>query len=600
MNQFLYDELASGPGLQTIRLVEVQPGKTEDALRCSIHKTSLTDDPDYEAISYCWGPDHAVDKVICDDETYLPLNRSLSSALRHFRHDQEPRLLWADAICINQSDADEKSRQVNMMREVYRQARRVLIWLGEEGEGDTLEPLIKLAQKLATVDVSRLPKDRVGRQKSLGFEDAHILSLSSLLERPWFRRVWVVQEVAVASEAILYCGHKSLTWEGLCSILALESGINMIGVNNQMVMDIVEGIEFEKKAASQSAATTLFQVLLRHRTSLATDPRDKVYALLGLCTDDILQANYRLPTQEVHRLLTQTCLRQHCSLDIITAPSNPISLPPNTAPSWVPDWSATDVAFPLALRTQLIPDMDYQATGQSKWIPKFSEEEKMLGVEAQFIDEVITLGLVRRPYRPDKPDMKALFKQLRAEFIVSNCWQKICLGDATGWKDLYLTGETLFDVSWQILLAGCPPSEYEACRKQAKRVWKVFRKYILANRLHLLPLWVFGLMDDIAKLTGKTIFLRRILAEAVANDFQFRVRRSISHRRIMRTKNGYLGLAPAFTQIGDRVALLKGVKTPVIIRPKGEEWEFVGDCYVHGIMNGEAFHPDQCGEIWLA
>src|SRR5271156_2724282 len=129
MNQFLYDELASGPGLQTIRLVELQPGKTEDALRCSIHKTSLTDDPDYEAISYCWGPDHAVDKVICDDETYLPLNQSLTSALRHFRHDQEPRLLWADAICINQSDADEKSRQVNMMREVYRQARRVLIWL---------------------------------------------------------------------------------------------------------------------------------------------------------------------------------------------------------------------------------------------------------------------------------------------------------------------------------------------------------------------------------------------------------------------------------------------------------------------------------------
>jgi len=93
MNRFLYDELASEPDLQTIRLVELQPGKAADALRCSIQNISLTDNPVYEAISYCWGPGNAVDKVICDGGTYLPLNRSLSLALRHFRHDQEPKLL---------------------------------------------------------------------------------------------------------------------------------------------------------------------------------------------------------------------------------------------------------------------------------------------------------------------------------------------------------------------------------------------------------------------------------------------------------------------------------------------------------------------------
>lgn len=419
-----------------------------------------------------------------------------------------------------------------------------------------------------------------------------------MLERPWFRRIWVVQEVAVASKAILYCGHKSLTWEMLCSILDLESGVNMIGVNNQMVMDIIESIEFEKNAANQSTPMTLLHVLLRHRTSLSTDPRDKVYALLGLCTDDILQANYHLTTMEMHRLLTQIYLRQHCNLDIITVPSNPISLPPNIGPSWVPDWNATDVAFPLALRAQLVSEMDYHATGQSKWTPKFSEEANMLGVEAQFIDEITILGLVRRPYRPNKPDMKTLFKQLRTECVVSACWQRICLGNATSWKDLYLTGETLFDVSWQILLAGCAPSEYQACREQSKKIWKMFRKYVRTYKF--MPLWVFGLMDDIAKLTGKTIFLRRVLAEAVSNDFQFRVRRSISHRRMMRTKNGYLGLAPALAQIGDRVALLKGLRTPAVLRPNGEVWEFVGDCYVHGIMNGEAFQEEHRAEIWLA
>lgn len=299
MNPYQYGELASGPGIWIIRLLELQPGRVEDERRCSINTTSLDGHPDYETISYCWGSNHAVDKIFCNNETYLPLNQSLSSALRHFRHHDKQRLLWADAICINQSDADEKGNQVNMMRDVYRQAYRVLVWLGEEGEGNKLEPLIRFARKLSTANTSTLPTDRAARQKPLGFKDSHILSLSYLLERPWFRRIWVVQEVAVASEAILYCGQKVLTWEMLCSILDLKSGINVIGVNNQMVIDIIKGIEFEKNAVNQSNPMTLLDVLLRYRTSLSTKPRDKVYALPGLCTDEILQPNYHLPTREM-------------------------------------------------------------------------------------------------------------------------------------------------------------------------------------------------------------------------------------------------------------------------------------------------------------
>ncbi len=256
------------------------------------------------------------------------------------------------------------------------------------------------------------------------------------------------------------------------------------------------------------------------------------------------------------------------------------------------------MAFPLALRAQLVSEMDYQATGRSKLTPKFSEEGKMLAVEAQFISEIKILGLVRRPYRRNGPEnMKALFKQLRTECVVSACWQRICLGNATSWKDRYLTGETLFDVSWQILFAGCAPSEFQACREQSKRIWKMFRRYVRAHKL--MPVWIFGLVDDIAKLTGQTIFLQRVLAEAVSNDFQFRVRRFISHRYMMRIKNDYLGLAQAIAQTGDRLALLKGLRTPVVLRPNRQVWEFVGDCYVHGIMNGEAFQEEQCSEIWL-
>jgi len=139
---------------------------------------------------------------------------------------------------------------------------------------------------------------------------------------------------------------------------------------------------------------------------------------------------------------------------------------------------------------------------------------------------------------------------------------------------------------------------FQACREQSKKIWKMFRKYVRIYKF--IPIWVFEWMDDIAKLTSKTIFLRRVLAEAMSSDFQFRVQRCISYRRMVRTKKSYLGLALALAHTGDHVALLKGLRTPVVLRPNREVWEFVGDCYVHGIMNGEAFQEEQGAEIWLA
>jgi hypothetical protein len=336
----------------------------------------------------------------------------------------------------------------------------------------------------------------------------------------------------------------------------------MVGVNNQIVMDIVEGIGFERKAIKQEYSISLLQVLLRHRSSLATDPRDKIFALLGLCSDSLLQADYKLEASDVYRSLTKAYLRRYRTLDIIAVPSSPFHQRPRTD-------------------------------------PMFSANSKLLRVQAQFLDKIISLGEIRRPYHPKEPDLNSFFEQLRTECIVSQSWYKICLGNARSWETLYHTGETLFDVSWQILLAGCSLSEYTECQKQSKKVWKMFRKYLWASRMHLLPVWSFKLMDEIAKRTGKTIFIRRMMNAATENDFQFKIRRSISYRRIMRTTDNCLGLAPSLAEIGDCIVLLKGMSTPAILRLRGNMWEFIGDCYVHGIMNGEAFKDNKCKDIWL-
>ncbi|KAI0097921.1 heterokaryon incompatibility protein-domain-containing protein [Nemania sp. FL0031] len=579
MKQFGYDQLPPEPS---------SPG---DALRCTITTTALTSTIDYEAISYCWGSNETVDSISCDNQASIPINQSLSLALRYFRHPRQTRCLWADAICINQSNVEEKSIQVGLIKDVSQRAWRVLVWLGEDGGGDSIEPLINLARKIKGSDLENLQKDRVACQNAVGFGKVHIYALVALLGKPWF---------AVAHRAILFCGYKSIDWADLCLILELESGVNLIGVNNQVVMDIVSGIDLECKAIGRGTPTTLLQVLLRHRMSLATDHRDKIFALLGLCTQETLQPDYHLPVGEVYKRFTKSYICQHHSLDIVTAPSDPAAHQPSRKPSWVPDWGAIDVAFPLALRTQLLPEVDYQATKGSKWTPAFSGDGDILRINVQYLDTVDVLGVVRQPFRPDKPDMKALFSQLRNDLITCTSWYKIGLADAKGLDDIYhMTGETLFNTCWQILVAGCSPTEYEELRTQSLRVWKLFKAFPFVTKLQRLPQWAFQLIYQLSKIPGRRIFAQRLLNEALANDLQFRIRRSTSHRRLMRTSQWYLGLAPAVTQVGDHVVLIEGLRTPAILRPANKGWEFIGDCYVHGCMNGEAFRPDLCNEMFL-
>lgn len=199
----------------------------------------------------------------------------------------------------------------------------------------------------------------------------------------------------------------------------------------------MEGIRAHKKAFQDGTPATLLAIILRHRPSMATDPRDKVYGFLGLCTDNIIQADYRLEPQKVYKLITKRYLLKDGNLRIVTAPSSPVSARSDSLPSWVPDWAATDVATPLALRTEPLPEVSYDATSGSRWTPGFSEDGNQLLVEAQFIDGVAELGPSRQPYRPTTPGAKSLFKQLRAELDVSANWQKVCLGNAGGWDNEY-------------------------------------------------------------------------------------------------------------------------------------------------------------------
>ncbi len=118
-----------------IRLLHLEPASgEEDRVHFTLHHVILSDKPSYEAISYCWGDQDDTREAYCDSKP-LRITASLYTALRRFRSKRIPRILWADAVCISQTDVAEKNAQVRLMSRIYSQPSRVLIWLGDDTSG---------------------------------------------------------------------------------------------------------------------------------------------------------------------------------------------------------------------------------------------------------------------------------------------------------------------------------------------------------------------------------------------------------------------------------------------------------------------------------
>lgn len=160
----------------------------------------------YEALSWCWGQevkDRAI-RIQQGGKYYrLAVTRDLTLALKYLRHPHEERILWIDALCINQANHEERNHQVQMMARIYSGAKQACIWLGEDTDDSTTAiGFINEIMKLENFDTISEKKENASKWQSLLL----------LMQRPWFSRRWVVQEIALARSATIYCGNDKIPW----------------------------------------------------------------------------------------------------------------------------------------------------------------------------------------------------------------------------------------------------------------------------------------------------------------------------------------------------------------------------------------------------
>ncbi|KAM7205118.1 Heterokaryon incompatibility protein (HET) domain containing protein [Naviculisporaceae sp. PSN 640] len=627
---YIYERL---PSAGQIRLLKLQPSARESApINFTLTTANLHDNPSYEAISYCWGDSSNPQAVYCDHQV-LFVTQSLYSALRRFRLPDKVRTLWADAVCINQQDDIEKAQQVNLMTRIYSQPKAVLIWLGDDSTGlDGLDACLKGALEVLPPDtedrellnrtVLTMHKEaaELRKQGKPNFNDHDWTPMNHLLCRPWFDRRWIIQEVAMAPDHVprkVICGQDiEFDWSDLASIcyrigsygmlasIAGFSAVNpiapsmpsflLLGGRPVKTLALTFFTNLIKKYRS-SPTTTLVDAVTATALFQCTDPRDHLYSLLNITPNNSdLSADYNISVEEVCTRFAVATLKVDKNLRLL-------SLAPHTfleleivgnkmnrldLPSWVPDLTSQGIVNPLVsytIREQLF-HAGQAAEVDDEVVIQISADRKLLRLRGRIVDKIAAVSRTTNvdvPYSMQEPTWT------RRVLAKTRDWLKECreVAAPTGHLKEKLEKDEKFK------------NEFALAVVHGVTVMRDPMPEEVLPMVHTYMAYVSDVFEDGFEMTEE-------LSEMLLTYGPF-IEGSMTTvgeaRRFCRTEAGRLGQVRKEARVGDSVCVVFGAEVPYIIRRKEDKgaeeeevlYELVGDCYIHGIMQGETLKDER-------
>ena len=358
-----------GPPLPTpdhIRILVLQPGRNDEEINCELVVRDPDSELEYESLSYTWG-DHTDRKLIqiitpgSGAHKSFAVTANCYSALTRLRFEDRPRILWIDALCIDQGNIEEKNHQVSLMSAIYSKATNVVIYLGNAGHDSDL-----------AIDFINDCDNPSEDSSSLSYpkSDALIQALETFFRRPWFKRVWVIQEAILPSSGIVYCGEKSLPWSAI-------QNFNKWNTDKKWLNQLPFVVSSIKKTLDQNplrvnAGNAMLKTLLDARHCEATDLRDKVYALLPLLQHlHFPDSKFTLTPRYGESLASVylECAKElfpSCGYELLRGVQGGSGL--KDLPSWVPDWSVPPLRQVLHSANRI--------KWNSKWFPPIANRGK--------------------------------------------------------------------------------------------------------------------------------------------------------------------------------------------------------------------------------
>ena len=360
------------------RILIIHPGPPESPVRCSMRKTSLINPIDYAALSYCWG-DAAITKDIFVNSIETPVTSNLADALQHLRR-LEVSTIWVDALCINQTDKLEKGLQIRNMHLIFSKANFTYSWLGrEEDDVDIIAAIAFLSSLLSSHNDTTLAQTpHTCQERGRDYQDTlqtfwqdgdcrrcttetSFRALQRLLQRQYWKRRWIIQEISVSRQPIVLCDNTAMNLEEMnqaitrCRDSCYWSAVTETAFSWFKVM-----IKF-RQSYQRGYKTALCRAIGLSKRFESTEPRDAIFSLLALCYDGselVSIPNYFEPIEAIVMSLTKAVISRSRRLDIISC-NEMNQKDSNQLPSWSPDWLSVHLAsrtYELAKRTPWYPE----------------------------------------------------------------------------------------------------------------------------------------------------------------------------------------------------------------------------------------------------
>ncbi|KAI1039028.1 hypothetical protein LB503_007834 [Fusarium chuoi] len=643
--QYTYMPLSDSSDRSVIRLIKLHPGSGEDPLRADILHASLDSDVvgRYEAVSYAWEDGHATNKLETPRGILL-ITPSLFHALHRFRLKDEPRMLWADAVCINQSDNAEKASQVALMSDIYASAACTLVYLGREADGSEVvgELLTRFARASSSLyllygrhgmevlrDIGSIPPPMrviLEEHQLPGLEHPAWKALAKLWGRPWFRRVWVIQEFVLSPDVRIFCGEWEVSWSvfyvatidafmtssfsvvpdipnafndaathmgteamhmmceyrrsALLQTLLVPDidSMRMLIINlDTMVFEEQEGFNLARMRDPKlrlRVEVPLLDLFALCDRSKATRARDHLFAVLGLSSandNKLFRADYSSTFEEIVLRFGKAFVRRGQCIELLYQAR--LNIQSSRFPSWIPDWTTKfatagdEIDYnSLGLHSGGL----YAAAGDTHCVSWVSGDPKdeCLSVRGRFVDKLSWVGGGHVKHGP----IHGLIHRLQQSHnIIAE------LEEAFG---SYLTGESLRDVWWRMLVAN-----------KTKQFGPVSSDFGigLRSKWHTIPALCNWLLSSPAEEAKEQ------LVAIIGLPYYKAIYSCYTVYQLAKTEAGMIGLVPLLAEAGDQIYVLNGGAVPFVLR-KGKRVRngrrLVGECYIHGLMNGEAIQDE--------
>lgn len=593
-------ETLDGP--TAFRLLQLHGYDARGRIICSLVNTNIDVAPSYTAISYSWGIPKLDQVVICDDNSLAVTSNVYALFSQLIQKDEINKMIWVDAVCIDQSNLTEREQQVRLMKDIFSGALLTIVWLGEPKEPGLVPSMLELGENIIamTKKVSpRILKSEELEGYGLPTLDHHSWKmLAEFFCLSWFQRVWTTQEYVLAKDVIFMYGQhwkpssfyvaiiqtfvnneESYHLEELLRLLVSRPQQSVFWSNNNIerwlgistrlsLMDLYRSLRKMNADYQNWALRTLIR---RSSTTRTTDLRDYIYGLLGILPEYAanhpdVQPDYHQSHEIAYIKLARFVLETEGLATLLSSVGFPRSA--LTRPSWVPDWSQNRLSSSIHRQAMLSIPSTYGRNEYAPWRLEDAVIPQKLFVRGIILDSIKTIEsmLEMTRSRPEMPYSEGCFK-----FIMNTQALMMTLAQI---------GESAAALAMRHLTTLClgPHSDLE----DSARFVAPFYDF---QNLHVLL--------DNADLTRQ---ISQRLATINVSDTSW---------GFFLTENGEIGRASHETKLKDKICFFQGINIPFIVRNvegSSNEYIILDHCYVDGHMNGKFWDqhdPENAHEICL-